>query len=59
MANPLEFVCPVCGARPNELCKSTAGGPCEMSHVERLLVAEDSINKKQDKKAKWADRVLA
>ena len=41
LRSPLEFVCPLCGARPQEKCESHAGGSRFESHTLREWVAED------------------
>jgi predicted RNA-binding Zn-ribbon protein involved in translation (DUF1610 family) len=37
----LKFVCPVCGAKPQERCKMNSGMPRLESHRERRDVSKD------------------
>ena len=37
----LDYVCPVCGARPGEPCNLTTGEPRFTPHMERKWIADD------------------
>jgi hypothetical protein len=40
----LDFVCPICGANPQERCEMLSGTPRFESHVERWNIAKDHLN---------------
>jgi hypothetical protein len=37
----LNFICPICSAKPQEECKLTTGAPRFDSHLERKWIAKD------------------
>jgi hypothetical protein len=41
----LDFVCPVCGADPQEVCEMHSGTPRFESHVERWDIVKDHLNR--------------
>jgi hypothetical protein len=41
----LDFVCPICGANPQERCEMLSGTPRFESHVERWNIAKDHLNR--------------
>ena len=55
----LDFVCPICGAEPQEKCEMNSGTPRFSSHVERWDIANDYLRRtgirKKTPLAIWAE----
>jgi hypothetical protein len=42
----LKVCCPTCGAGPKMKCELVIGGPRRQSHLDRRLIASDSLSAK-------------